>query len=201
MKQLLNYLPLDIVPHPDGFIVVVPDGKDEHGKMKISFRFYNFATRKVQQVKRNFYAQYKFGHGYIEIAQQIKDYITCSVCEDSLGHINVVYPTGELGIFDDNGNLIFTGDLSYHESPVRSCAPEDDFIWTCVPDQNAIVRYSKKLERIDFRIGGADTSAIGHPMAVSRIGNNLYVCCKATKNIKKINLSNYVATDYKKFEE
>lgn len=201
MKQLLNYLPLDIVPHPDGFIIVIPDGKDENGRTKISFRFYNFATRKVQRVKRSFYAQYKFGHGYIEIAQQIKDYITCSVCEGPEGYINVVYPTGEIGIFDLGGNLVFTGDLSYHDSPVRSCAPEDDYIWCCVPDKNAIVRYSKKLQRIDFRIGGADTTAIGRPMAVSRIGNTLYVCCKNSQNIKKIDLSNYVATDYKKFEE
>ena len=201
MKQLMSRTPLDIIPHPEGFIIVIPDGRDAHGKMKISYRFFNFTTRKIQKVKRNFYAQYKFGRGYVEIVQQIKDYITCSVCEGPEGFINVVYPTGEIGTFDYDGNLLWTGDLSYHESPVRSCAPEDNYIWCCVPDQNAIVRYSKKLQRIDFRIGGAATSAIGRPMAVSRIGNDLYVCCKNSKNIKKISLDTYVATDYKKFEE
>ena len=201
MKQLMKFLPLDIVPHPEGFIVVIPDGHDERGKTQISFRFFNFTTHKVQKVTRSFYAQYKFGHGYVEILQQVKDYITCSVCEGPKDIINIVYPTGEFGIFECTGNLLFTGDLSYHDSPVRSCAPEDEFIWTCVPDQNAIVRYSKKLERIDFRIGGANTTAIGRPMAISRIGNDLYVCCKSSKNIKKVDLENYVATDYKKFEE
>ena len=113
----------------------------------------------------------------------------------------MVYPTGEMGIFDYNGTLIWTGDLSYHGSSVRSCAPEENSIWCCVPDQNAVVRYSKKLQRIDFRIGGATTTDIGRPMSVSRIGNDLFVCCKTARAIKKISLTNYVTTDYKKFEE
>ncbi|MDO5448968.1 MAG: hypothetical protein Q4F70_05110, partial [Clostridia bacterium] len=70
MKQLMSRTPLDIIPHPEGFIIVIPDGRDAHGKMKISYRFFNFTTRKIQKVKRNFYAQYKFGRGYVEIVQQ-----------------------------------------------------------------------------------------------------------------------------------
>ena len=201
MKQLMSNTPLDIVPHPEGFIIAIPDGRDERGKIKVAFRFFNFTTHKVQKVKRNFYAQYKFGRGYVEIVQQVKDYLTCTVCEGPEGFINVVYPTGEMGIFDYNGTLIWTGDLSYHGSSVRSCAPEENSIWCCVPDQNAVVRYSKKLQRIDFRIGGATTTDIGRPMSVSRIGNDLFVCCKTARAIKKISLTNYVTTDYKKFEE
>ncbi|MBQ6752301.1 MAG: hypothetical protein IJR10_00830 [Clostridia bacterium] len=201
MKQLMSHTPLDIIPHPEGFIIAIPDGRDERGKIKVAFRFFNFTTHKVQKVKKNFYAQYKFGRGYVEIVQQVKDYLTCTVCEGPEGFINVVYPTGEIGVFDYNGTLIWTGDLSYHDSPVRSCAPEDNSIWCCVPDQNAVVRYSKKLQRIDFRIGGASTTDIGRPMAVSRIGNELFVCCKNARAIKKVSLKNYVTTDYKKFEE
>ena len=201
MKQILNYMPLDIVPHPEGFIVVLPDGQDDNGKLKISFRLYNLYTKKVQKVKRSFYVQHKFGNAYSEIVSQIKDYITCSVCEGPQGFINVVFPTGEIGIFDYVGTLIWTGDLSYHDCAVRSCASDGNYIWCAVPDQNAIVRYSKKLQRVDFRIGGANTMALGRPMAVTRINDELFVCCKTTMNIKKICLDNYVATDYKKFEE
>ncbi len=197
----MSHTPLDIIPHPEGFIIAIPDGRDERGKIKVAFRFFNFTTHKVQKVKKNFYAQYKFGRGYVEIVQQVKDYLTCTVCEGPEGFINVVYPTGEIGVFDYNGTLIWTGDLSYHDCPVRSCAPEDNSIWCCVPDQNAVVRYSKKLQRIDFRIGGASTTDIGRPMAVSRIGNELFVCCKNARAIKKVSLKNYVTTDYKKFEE
>ena len=201
MKQLIDSMPLDIIPHSSGFVVVAPSGKDERGKLRISFKLYNFNTRKVEKVQRSFYAECKFGKAYAEIISQIKDYITCSVCECPNSFINVVFPTGEMGVFDYLGTLIWTGDLSYHDFPVRSCAPDENNIWCAVPDQNAIVRYSKKLQRVDFRIGGAETTAIGRPMSVTRYDNELYVCCKSSMNIKKISLQNYVAEDYKKFEE
>lgn len=201
MKQILDYMPLDIVAHPDGFIIVSPDGKDERGKLRISFRFYNLKTQVVERVKKDFYCAFKFGAAHQQITAQMHDYISCAVCESPADFTNLVFPTGEMGIFDLNGTLIWTGDLLYHDCALRSCAPDGPNIWCAVPDQNAVVRYSTKLQRVDFRIGGADTSALGRPMSVSRIGNDLYVCCKTSQNIKKINLENYTATDYKKFEE
>lgn len=201
MKQILDYTPLDIIAHPDGFITVEPDSKDENGQLKISFKFFNLKTMVVKRVKKDFYTEAKFGPAYGEIATQIKDYISCAVCESPKDFTNVVFPTGEIGIFDITGTLIWTGDLLYHDCPVRSCAPDGENIWCAVPDQNAIVRYSTNLQRVDFRIGGVDTTALGRPMAVTRIEDDLYVCCKTSNNIKKINLGNYETDDYKKFDE
>ena len=201
MKRLIKITPLDIIPHPDGFIVVLPAGKNSNGKLKISFRLFNFKDKKIETITRNYYIECKFGEAFEEIASQIKDYITCTVAEGPQGFTNVVFPTGEIGIFDYLGTLIWTGDLSYHDSAVRGCAPDGNDMWCAVPDQNAIVRYSKKLQRVDFRIGGAQTTAIGRPMSVEKYVNDLYVCCKSTMNIKKISLDNYVASDYKSFEE
>ena len=201
MKQMLDHMPLDIVAHPDGFIIVEPEQKDDDGRLKISFWFYNLKSMEVQKVKRQFYAECKFGPAYQEILDQIVDYLTCSVCETPKDFLNVVFPTGEMGIFDITGTLIWTGDLLYHDCSVRSCAPDGKNIWCAVPDQNAIVRYSTKLERIDFRIGGVDTSTLGRPLSVTRYDNDLYVCCKTSNNIKKISLENYTMTDYLQFEE
>ena len=201
MKQIIKIAPLDIIPHPDGFIVVLPAGKDPRGKLKISFRFLDFKHKRVQNVTRNFYTEFKFGEAFQEITSQVKDYITCTVAEGPEGFTNVVFPTGEIGIFDYLGTLRWTGDLSYHDSPVRGCAPDGDNLWCAVPDQNAVVRYSTHLQRVDFRIGGAQTTAIGRPMSVEKYDNKLYVCCKNSMNIKEIRLDNYVAADYKKFEE
>ncbi len=201
MKQILDHMPLDIVAHPDGFVVVDTDGKDENGKLKISFKFYNLNTFMVQRVKKDFFCACKFGPAYEQIVEQVQDYISCATCESPATFENLVFPTGEMGIFDVNGTLIWTGDLLYHDCALRSCAPDGDYIWCAVPDQNAIVRYSKDLQRVDFRIGGVDTSALGRPMSVVRFEDDLYVCCKASQNIKKISLSNFDATDYKKFEE
>ncbi len=201
MKQILDYMPLDIITHPDGFIIVAPEKNDEDGRLRISFWFYNLKTMVVQKVKKAFYAECKFGRAYTEIISQINDYISCSVCESPKGFTNVVFPTGEMGIFDHTGTLQWTGDLQYHDSSLRSCAPDGTDIWCAVPDQNAIVRYSTKLERVDFRIGGINTTALGRPISISRYGDNLYVSCKDSNNVKRVNLKSYVVEDYRRFEE
>ena len=201
MKQILDHMPLDIIPHPDGFVIIEPEKKDDSGRLRISFWFYNLRSMVVQKVKKNFYTECKFGPAYNEITTQVNDYISCSVCETPKDFFNVVFPTGELGIFDVTGTLIWTGDLLYHDCTVRSCAPDGKNIWCAVPDQNAIVRYSTNLERVDFRIGGVDTMDLGRPMSVTRYDNDLYVCCKTSCNIKKISMDNYVASDYRRFEE
>ena len=51
MKQILDYMPLDIVPHPDGFVIIEPDKKDQDGRLRISFWFYNLKTMVVQKVQ------------------------------------------------------------------------------------------------------------------------------------------------------
>ena len=120
MKQILDYMPLDIVPHPDGFVIIEPDKKDQDGRLRISFWFYNLKTMVVQKVKKNFYTECKFGPAHENITRQINDYISCAVCESPRDYINVVFPTGEIGIVDISGTLIWTGDLLYHDCALRS---------------------------------------------------------------------------------
>lgn len=201
MKQVLNYMPLDIVPHPDGFVIIEPNEKDENGRLRVSFWFFDLKTMVVQKVKKSFYHECKFGPAYREIVKQINDYISCAVCENPRHFMNVIFPTGEMGIFDNRGTLTWTGDLLYHGSTLRSCAPEGKNLWCAVPDQNAIVRYNKDLGRIDFRIGGQKTQAFGRPMSVSRYENSLFVCCKNSHNIKQVDLNNFTVADYKVFGE
>lgn len=201
MKEILDHMPLDIVPHPEGFVIVEPEDKDENGRLRISFWFYNLHSMTVQKVKRNFYAACKFGAASHMITEQINDYISCAVCSTPDDSFCVVFPTGEMGIFSKEGELSWTGDLSYHNCSVRSCAPDGSNVWFAVPDQNAIVRYSTKLERVDFRIGGINTMALGRPMSVARYGDKLYVCCKTSQNIKQVRLDNYSMTEYAHFED
>ena len=201
MKQILNYMPLDIVPHPDGFVIIEPNERDENGRLRVSFWFYDLKTMVVQKVKKSFYSECKFGPAHAEITKQINDYISCAVCENPRDYRNVIFPTGEMGIFDTKGSLIWTGDLLYHGSTLRSAAPEGKNLWCAVPDQNAIVRYNRKLERIDFRIGGRKTNAFGRPMSITRYGKKLYVCCKTSQNIKQVALKDYTVEEYCSFEE
>lgn len=201
MKRILNGKPFDIIDHPSGFILVLPDKTSTKNNIKLSYRLYDFSQNRTRHIFKNEYLETKFGPAYSEICHQIKDYISCSVgtYKDKLTH--VIYPTGEMGTFDYTGTLVWTGDITYHESPIRSIAMEGSYLWFAVPDQNAIVRYSTKLERVDFRIGGLNTNAFGRPMSVTRVDSTLFVCCKTSNNIKTISLDNYTVSDYRNFEE
>ncbi len=201
MKQILDYMPLDVVAHPDGFVIIEPNEKDADGRLRVSFWFFDLTTMVAQKVKKSFYSECKFGPSYPEITKQINDYISCAVCQNPRDYANVVFPTGEMGIFDPQGTLLETGDLLYHDCALRSCAPEGKHLWCACPDQNAIVRYNKKLNRIDFRIGGLNTPAFGRPMSITRYGKDLYVCCKSSNNIKKVSLKDYTVETYRDFTE
>ena len=201
MKQILNTMPLDIVPHPEGFIIVEPEQQKENGKIIIRFWLYNLRTMRVRKIKKELYLACKFGPAYNEITKQLSDYLSCAVCETPENSFNIVYPTGEIGIFDIEGTLKWTGDLLYHNCSIRSCAPDGNNLWCAVPDQNAIIKYATDAERIDFRIGGDNTDVFGRPMSISRYGNDLYVCCKSSNNIKRVSLSDNTVSEYKCFEE
>ena len=124
MKQILDYMPLDIVPHPDGFVIIEPDKKDQDGRLRISFWFYNLKTMVVQKVKKNFYTECKFGPAHENITRQINDYISCAVCEAPRDYINGVFPTGEIGIFDKKESL--SGQM-INGIPIRSSNDIEDF--------------------------------------------------------------------------
>jgi hypothetical protein len=201
MKRILQGKPLDIIAHPTGVVLVLPENDPDTERIKLSFRLYDYTRRKIVNISKDTYLAYKFGTGYREISSQLKDYVSCSTAFYKDRYVHVVFPTGEMGTFDNTGTLLWTGDLTYHDSPVRSCAMDGKYIWCAVPDQNAVVRYSTKLERVDLRVGGINTEAFRRPMSVTRVDNSIYVCSKISMNIKVISLDNYIVTGYRQFSE
>jgi hypothetical protein len=106
-----------------------------------------------------------------------------------------------MGTFNGSGILIWTGDLLYRGSPVRSTAVDGKFIWCAVPNHNSIIRYSPSLRKVDFRIGGTDSNTFSKPMAVFNYDNTLYISNKNSCSVNCVDLSTYVVSDYKHFEE
>ncbi|MGI6267543.1 MAG: hypothetical protein ACOYJN_00260 [Acutalibacteraceae bacterium] len=201
MKQILNIKPLDIVPFSKGFIVVIADGHDSQGNLKISFLSYDISSNKLAHSTKSVYLLNKFGSNFNIISEQISDFISCAVGIFPNKRIHLVYPTGEMGTFDSDGTLLWTGDLIYHDSPVRSIAVDDKFIWCTVPEHNSIIRYSPLSKKVDFRIGGENSKVLKRPMSVLKIDDALFVCNKDSNNISKISLDNFVVNVYKAFEE
>ncbi|MDO5015355.1 MAG: hypothetical protein Q4E28_05345 [Clostridia bacterium] len=197
MKQILSNVPLDTVLHPSGLCFVTLTDKL---KKRIGFNLFNFKTQRIVRIKKSDYLRFKFGPPFEEIKNQMKDYLTCSVETNSQGYINVIYPTGEMGIFNKNGLLVWLGDLAYHEKPVQSIALVNNDIWTVCPEENAIVRYKTALNRFDFRIGGKNAPVFSNPCQVRFYDDQLYVCCKDTGQIKTVQLNDFVIKNYLSFD-
>lgn len=201
MKQIFSFKPLDIIPFQKGFIFVRVDGKDNNGNIKIGFYTYDISTGRVNHSTKSVYMRSKFGNAFKPIVDTIGDYISCAASTLENKKIHIVYPTGEMGTFDHDGNLVWTGDLLYHECAIRSLAVDKKHIWCAVPNFNSIIRYSPINKKVDFRIGGEQSKVFGKPMAISKYDNSLYVCNKNSCNITAVNLDNFVVTEYRAFDE
>lgn len=201
MKKILDIKPLDIIPFPKGFIIVKGDRRDADGNFRVSFMGYDISSNQLTHITKSVYLLNKLGSAYKSIADQIGDYVSCAVAILPNKKVHVVYPTGEMGTFDVDGTLLWTGDLIYHDSPVRSAAVDDKYIWCTVPKHNSIIRYSPTLKKVDFRIGGEKSSVFSKPMSVCKIDNYLYICNKGSSSINRVDLSNFVVSDYRNFDE
>lgn len=201
MKKILDIKPLDIIPFPKGFIIVKGDTRDENGNFRVTFMGYDISSNQLTHITKSVYLLNKFGSAFKSISDQIGDYVSCASVTLPNKKVHIVYPTGEMGTFDSDGTLLWTGDLIYHDSPVRSAAVDDKFIWCAVPKHNSIIRYSPALKKVDFRIGGDNSSVFGKPMSITKSENSLYICNKNSCNISHVDLSNFVVSEYRAFDE
>lgn len=200
MKRILNVNFIDIVPFSGGLIFVRSDKKDD-GVNKVSFFSYDAYTGEITTVTKSVYLLNKFGMAYEKISAKLGDFITCDTVKLPNHHTIVIYPTGETGHFDDKGKIVKTGDLYYNNAPARDAAFDGSSIWCVVPQRNAVIRYSVAAQKIVMRIGGDDNTAFNLPISVSYQNDGLYVCNKASCEIRRINIDTLDVSDYMEFNE
>ncbi len=191
---------LDLIGFQSGILFVLRETQN-NDSVKVSFYSFDIETKSIATVTKNAYLLTKFGSAYAPIAKQLGDYVSCDSARLWNGHTFIIYSTGETGIFDENGNLIRTADLIYKDSPARDVAVDNNYIWSVVPDQNLIVKYSLLQNRVIMRIGGDGSDTFSHPVSISEYDGCLYVCNKDSKKINKIDLRNFYVEDYKEFDE
>lgn len=131
----------DIVPYSNGIIFAKKEMLDDN-RCKVTFYGYDIKRAKPIPVTKSVYQLNKFGNAFKAICDNIGDYISCDTAVMRNKDIAVVYPSGETGIFDKDGNSKWSGDLFYHDSPVQGVAADGPLIWCTVPEQNAIINYS-----------------------------------------------------------
>lgn len=191
---------LDLIGFPSGILFVLKENQDSDS-VKVSFYSFDSDTKSIASVTKNAYLLTKFGNSFAPIAKQLGDYVSCDAAKLWNGQTFVIYSTGEVGIFDTQGNLIKTSDLSYRGSPARDVAVENNYIWSVVPEQNLIIKYSLLQNRVIMRIGGDSSNTFSNPVAVTEYDGYLYVCNRDSQKIKRVRLSNFAVEDYKEFDE
>ena len=200
MKRILNVNIIDIVPFSAGLIFVKSE-KTSDGTNKASFFSYDALTGEITTVTKSVYLLNKFGMAYESISAKLGDFITCDTVKLPNHHTIVIYPTGEMGHFDEKGKILKTGDLYYNNAPARDVAFDGNSIWSVVPQRNAVIRYSVSAQKIIMRIGGDDNTAFNMPISVSYYTDGLFICNKASCEIRKIDIDTLNVTDYLEFSE
>lgn len=200
MLKIVSLDIVDLISFPSGILFVLKEPL-ENGSVKVSFYSFDIATKSIATVTKNAYLLTKFGASFAPIAKQLGDYVSCDTGKLWNGQTFIIYSTGEMGIFDEQGALIRTGDLMYNGAPARDVAIDNNYIWSVVPSKNLIVKYSLLQSRVVMRIGGDNSTTFASPVAAQEYDGCLYVSCKDACKIKKVSLSDFSVEDYKEFDE
>ncbi len=200
MQRIVNADLLDILPCEHGFLYVDKE-ELESGGIKASFYSYDQNDNSISPVKKKFYLETKFGKAFHAIADNLGNFIDCDAAILGNKGVAVLYDKGELLIFNSEGSVVWSGELLYHDQPVRGLAVDGKCIWSTVPTFNAVINYSPAEKRVMLRIGGGSSTAFSKPVSVTKILNKLYICNENSCKIRTIKLEDYSVKDYITFNE
>lgn len=200
MIKIVSLDIVDLISFPSGIAFVLKESMEDNS-VKVSFYSFDTVSQSIATVTKSAYLLAKFGASYELIAKQLGDYVSCDTAKLWNGQTFIIYSTGEIGIFDSQGNLLKTGDLTYRDAPARDVAPDNNYIWSVVSSKNLIVKYSLLQNRVVMRIGGDTSTTFSKPVAIAEYDRCLYVCNQDTCKIKRVRLSDFSVEDYKEFDE
>lgn len=160
----------------------------------------NFETKSIDVLTKSAYLLKKFGANFKKISETIPNFVQCDASVLYDRRVLAIYPNGEAGIFDREGELEWSGEFEYHEKPIRCLALEGKYFWSICPQENCVIRYSCQNMKVDLRIGGIDAKTFINPTHISYDDGNIYVCCDNNK-VRKIDGGNYTVSDYLNFTD
>lgn len=200
MQKLFNADLLDIVPVDRGFIYACKETLPNAGEA-IAFYSYNQDIDVFEKIPVLTYINLKFGENGADIARSIKDFVTCDVISLSSSTRAVCYPDGNFKILGAMGEIISESKIEYLENPACSPLVYGPDVWFVVPDSNAIINYSIKHNRIEFRIGSPKEKTFCHPENLSLYDDKLFICNTNSYKIRTLSLKDYNVKDYCIFNE
>ncbi len=200
MQKLFNADLLDIIPVERGFVYACKE-KTPDGDEAVAFYIYNQEIDIFEKIPVLKYINAKYGENGAVIARALGDFVTCSIVNLAGNTIAASYSDGTLRIVDSNGEIISENKVEYLDNPACSPCTNGADLWFAVPDSNAIINYSVKHDRIEFRIGSPKEKAFFHPVDVSVYDNKLFICNANSYKIRTIDFATYSVADYCIFNE
>lgn len=169
-------------------------------QFKARYSVVDFEKKTKEVLTKNAYLLKKFGSSYRQISEVIPNFVQCAAAILYDRRVLVIYPNGEAGIFDRNGELSWNGFFKYHDQIVNSLSLDGKYFWCICPAESCAIRYSCQTMQVDLRIGGKDASTFVNPTHISAGGGDIYVCSSGNK-VRKIDGNDFTVSDYLTFEE
>ena len=192
---------IDVLPYgEDKAIVVEKKPIAMTTKFKAAYSVVDFNKKTKEVLTKNAYLLKKFGPSFKEISETIPNFVQCDAGILYDRRVLVIYPNGEAGIFDREGNLSWSGYFQYHGKTVYRLALDGKYFWSVCPGEGCVIRYSCQTMQVDLRIGGKDAQTFVNPTHISADGQNIYVCSHSNK-VRKIDGVNFTVSDYLRFDE
>ncbi|MBQ9516823.1 MAG: hypothetical protein IJR60_01935 [Eubacterium sp.] len=194
MIKITNREVIDVVNYSDTKVIFAEKvSLGELTQAKFKFFILDFESGEKEAVTTNVYKMKKFGHAYEKICERITDYVNCSAVMLKDRNVLVMFEGGEAGLFDREGEMLWTKKLEYNDEPVISLAADDDYFWSVCKGENCVIRFNADNFNVDIRIGGKDQDTFTAPYFASSDDEYVYICC--ADKVRKISKENLTVSD------
>lgn len=192
---------VDVLRYDDGKAVIVEKNPIlDTNQFKAGYSVVDFEKKELEVLTKKAYLYKKFGTAYEQISTAMPNFVQCDAAILYDRRVLVLYPNGEAGIFDRDGELVWNGYFKYHEEAVCSLSLDGKYFWCICPAESCAIRYSSQNMQVDLRLGGKDAATFPKPTHISTDGGNIYVCAGGNK-VRKIDGNDLTVSDYITFEE
>ena len=195
MEKITNKEIIDVVRFSkDKLVFAEKNPLADNLQYNANYYIVNFATGEKEVVTKKAYMLKKFGSAYEKICDKISDYIQCEAMILSDKSVLIVFPNGQAGLFDAQGELLWIKDFRYNNKPVFSLAQDGEYFWCVCKEENCVMRYNADNFTVDIRIGSSDNSSFNAPHFASSDEEYVYICCNENK-VRKIDKKTLIVSD------
>lgn len=195
MLRISNKEIIDVVKYSDDKVIIVEKVLlGDFSSYKPNYFVIDLNSGDKEVITKNAYLMIKFGSSYESIIAAVNNYAECESMILPSKNVLVVFPNGQAGVFDSDGEIKWNGTLKYNDSIVNGLAADGEYFWACCKGQNCVIRYTAENAKIDIRIGSANAETFVNPEFVSQDDEYIYVCCNSS-NVRRIDKSNFVVSD------